>query len=209
MFIELLPAFLEGSAWSNMLTLDYEKVLWIEKILRPVAVYFFLLMIFRVVGNRELAQLNPMDLILLLLLSNTVQNAIIGDDTSLSGGIVGALALLGTNYAMVYLKFKSARFERFVEGVEQTLIKDGKIDERVLRRELLTKSDLDTLAHQKDFKSADEIKECVIDPNGTFFIEGNDDITDANFKKDVLEKIDKLTEQLSDLQHLLQKSPKA
>ncbi len=206
MFIEISLAFLEGSAWSNMLLLDHEKVTWLEKILRPVAVYFFLLIIFRVLGNRELAQLNPMDLILLLLLSNTVQNAIIGDDTSLSGGLVGAMALLGINYAMVFLKFKSARFEKFIEGVERTLVKDGKIDERVLRQELLTKSDLDTLAHEKDFEGADDIRKCVIDPNGTFFVEGNDDIKDADFKKEVLEKIGKLTEQLNDLQNLLQKT---
>lgn len=205
MFIEFHLAFLEGSAWSNMLVLDPEKVTWIEKILRPIVVYFFLLIMFRILGNRELAQLNPMDLVVLLLLSNTVQNAIIGDDTSLSGGLVGALTLLGINFTTVFLKFKSERLERFIEGVERTLIKDGKIDKKVLRRELLTKSDLDTLAHEKDFESADDIKRCVIDPNGTFFVEG-DDVKDENFKKEVLEKIDKLTKQLSDLQNALQKS---
>lgn len=205
MLIEIHLTFLENSAWSNMLMLDHEKVTWIEKILRPIAVYFFLLVIFRILGNRELAQLNPMDLILLLLLSNTVQNAIIGDDTSLSGGLIGALALLGINYALVYLKFKSERFEKFIEGVERTLVKDGKIDEKVLRQELLTRSDLDTLAHEKDFESADDIRKCVIDPNGTFFVEGSDDIKDADFKKEVLEKIDELTKQLRDLQISLQK----
>jgi len=104
------------------------------------------------------------------------------------------------------LKFKSTRFEKFVEGVERILIKDGKIDEKVLRGELLTKSDLDTLVHEEDFGSADEIEKCVIDPNGTFLVEGKSQSRDAHFKKDVLEKIDKLTEQLNDLQRLLQKS---
>lgn len=206
MFIEISLAFFEGSAWSNMLVLDHEKVTWLEKVLRPVAVYFFLLVIFRILGNRELAQLNPMDLILLLLLSNTVQNAIIGDDTSLSGGLVGALALLGINYAMVFFKFKSAKFEKFIEGVERTLVDDGKINEEVLRQELLTKSDLDTLAHEKDFESADDIRRCVIDPNGTFFVEGKDDSEEDDFKKEVLGKIDALTRQLNDLQNLLQKT---
>jgi len=82
MFIEFHIALLESSAWSNMLRLNPEKVFWIEKIVRPIIVYSFLVIIFRVLGNRELAQLNPMDLIVLLLLSNTVQNAIIGGDTS-------------------------------------------------------------------------------------------------------------------------------
>lgn len=205
MFIEFHLAFTEGSAWSNMLLLDHEKVGWIEKILRPIAVYVFLLIIFRVLGNRELAQLNPMDLVLLLLLSNTVQNAIIGDDTSLSGGLVGAVALLGINYTLVFFKFKSQRFEKFIEGVERILIKDGKIDEKIMRQELLTKSDLDTLAHEKDFESADDINKCIIDPNGTFFVEGADDAKDEDFRKEMLEKIDKLTMQISDLQNLLRK----
>ena len=204
MFVEISFAFFENSVWSNMFEL--ENVFLIEKIIRPIAVYFFLLIMFRVLGNRELAQLNPMDLILLLLLSNTVQNAIIGEDNSLSGGLVGAVALLGINYAMVFLKFKSEKFERFVEGKERTLIEDGKIDEKILRGELLTKSDLDTLAHEKDFESADDIKKCIIDPNGTFFVESNEKIKDDDFKKEVLKKIDKLTEQIGDLQNLLQKT---
>jgi uncharacterized membrane protein YcaP (DUF421 family) len=206
MFIEISFAFFENSAWSNMFELDPGKVFWIEKVIRPIAVYFFLLIMFRVLGNRELAQLNPMDLILLLLLSNTVQNAIIGDDTSLSGGLVGAIALLGINYAMVFLKFKNERFEKFVEGKERVLVDNGKIDEKILRGELLTKSDLNTLAHEKDFESTDDIKRCVIDPNGTFFVEGSEQSKDDDFKKEVLEKIDTLTKQISDLQNLLQKN---
>ena len=204
MFVEIHTAMLFDSTWSNMFVLDQEKVTYLEKIIRPIAVYLFLIIIFRVLGNRELAQLNPMDLVLLLLLSNTVQNAIIGDDTSLSGGILGAVALLGINYGIVFIKFKSKKFERFIEGVSHVLIKDGEIDNKALRRELLTRDDLDVLAHEKDLDGADDIKKCLLDPNGTFYVEGKE-ISDEVFKKDVLEKIDNLTKQLSDLQILLQK----
>ncbi len=206
MFIEFQLALLEGSAWSNMFVLDHTEVTWLEKIIRPILVYLSLLIIFRIFGNRELGQLNPMDLIVLLLLSNTVQNAIIGEDSSLVGGLVGSLALVIINYAMVYLKFKSEWFERFVEGVERVLIKDGKVDEQIRRKEMMTKSDMDTLAHEKDLDGTDKIEKCVIDTNGTFLVMGKDKAEDENFKKDVLEKIDKLTAQLSDLQKALQRS---
>lgn len=206
MSVEIHLAMLFDSAWANMLVLDQEKVTYLEKILRPIAVYLFLIIIFRILGNRELAQLNPMDLVVLLLLSNTVQNAIIGDDTSLSGGIIGAITLLGINYGIVFVKLKSKKFENFIEGKSRVLVENGKINEKALRRELLTKEDLNVLAHEKDLDSADDIEKCLLDPNGTFLVEGKDRINDDAFKKDVLEKIDTLTRQLSDLQNLLQKS---
>lgn len=212
MFVELPLALFESSAWSNMFLLDPDKVYYLERIIRPMIVYFFLIIAFRVLGHRELAQLNPMDLVVLLLLSNTVQNAIIGNDTSLTGGIIGAVALLGINYAVVLLKFKSRRFEKFIEGVSRVLVKDGEIDEKALRRELLTKDDMHVLAHEKDLRSADDIENCVFHQNGTLYVErkeyvgSTDGTDDEDFKEVVLKKIDKLTEQLSDLQNLLQKS---
>lgn len=206
MFIEINLALLIDSAWSNMFVLDAEKVTYLEKIIRPILVYFLLLFLFRILGNRELAQLNPMDLILLLLLSNTVQNAIIGDDTSLTGGIIGAVTLLTINYFNVLIKFKSKPFEKFMEGSPRTLVKDGKIDKKAAEKELLTKEDLDTIAHEQGFDSSDDIEKCILDTNGTFLVEGKDEIKDERFKKEILEKIDKITKQLNDLQKQLEKS---
>lgn len=206
MFIDVHAAMFFDSTWSHMFLLDQEKVTFLEKIIRPVAVYFFLIIMFRVLGNRELAQLNPMDLVLLLLLSNTVQNAIIGDDTSLSGGILGAIALLGINYGIVFVKLRSKKFEKFIEGKPHILVKNGKLDERALRRELLTKEDLNVLAHEKDLDDANKIEECLLDPNGSFYVKSKDKTDDDKFKKDVLEKIDGLNRQLSDLQTLLKKN---
>src|SRR2546430_17692152 len=88
----------------------------VEKILRPIVVYFFLVIALRVFGKRELEQLNPFDLVVLLSLSNTVQNAIIGNDNSLTGGLLGALSLLGMNYLGVLFLFRHRRLDRIFEG---------------------------------------------------------------------------------------------
>lgn len=199
MFIEIHLAIFSDSSWSNMFVLDAEKVTYLEKIIRPILVYFILLFLFRLLGNRELAQLNPMDLILLLLLSNTVQNAIIGDDTSLVGGVVGAVALLGLNYFNVWAKFRSKSFEQFMEGSPRTLIEKGKLDKGAIEKELLTKEDLDTLAHEQGFDSSDDIEKCILDTNGTFLVEGKNEIKNERFKKDVLQKLEDLSRQIAEL----------
>ena len=97
-----------------------------EKIVRPFIVYLFLIVGLRLAGKRELAQLNPFDLVLLLTISNTVQNAIIGEDNSVSGGLIGAATLLAMNYLVAWASFKSRRLERLVEGDSTTLIEHGK-----------------------------------------------------------------------------------
>src|SRR5215475_8582478 len=96
-----------------------------EKMLRPVVVYAFLIVGLRVAGKRELAQLNPFDLVVLLTLSNTVQNAIIGEDNSVTGGIIGAITLLGVNYVVVRFLYGHERLDRLVEGDADVLIEDG------------------------------------------------------------------------------------
>src|ERR687888_1840456 len=98
-----------------------------EKILRPVLVYAFLIVGLRLAGKRELAQLNPFDLVVLLTLSNTVQNAIIGNDNSVTGGLIGATTLLAVNYIVVRFLFKHEKLERLVEGDSDVLIENGKI----------------------------------------------------------------------------------
>src|SRR5215471_14102906 len=88
----------------------------VEKLLRPVVVYLVLVLLLRLFGKRELAQLNPFDLVVLLSLSNTVQNAIIGDDNSITGGVVGAFSLLAINWVVVRVLFRSSKLTRALEG---------------------------------------------------------------------------------------------
>src|SRR5436309_2923312 len=102
-----------------------------EKVLRPVVVYAFLIVSLRLAGKRELAQLNPFDLVVLLTISNTVQNAIIGDDNSVTGGLIGAATLLLVNHVVVRTLYSHERLERLVEGDADLLI-----DEGCVRREI-------------------------------------------------------------------------
>src|SRR3954471_17973743 len=99
----------------------------LEKVVRPIIVYAFLVLLLRIFGKRELAQLNPFDLVVLLSLSNTVQNAIIGNDNSVTGGMIGAFSLLLVNYLVVRFLFRHRRIDQIVEGTPTVLVKNGKI----------------------------------------------------------------------------------
>src|SRR2546429_1173949 len=137
---------------------------FLEKILRPIVVYFFLVIALRVFGKRELAQLNPFDLVVLLSLSNTVQNAIIGNDNSLSGGLTGALALLAMNYLVVRFLFNHRRLDEIFEGEPTTLIEKGSIVKDALAKELLTRAELSTVLHRQGFDKLEEVEKCVLEP---------------------------------------------
>ena len=144
----------------------------VEKILRPIIVYFFLLIGLRLAGKRELAQLNPFDFIVLMTLSNTVQNAIIGNDNSVAGGMIGAASLLAVNYAVVRLVRGNRRLQRLLEGRGDVLVKDGRIQQDHLDRELITKAELIAAAHKQGIASLKDIEYCVLEPTGTIsFIE--------------------------------------
>ena len=154
--------------WSSIFTLGAPLA---EKIARPILVYFFLVVVLRVFGKRELAQLNPFDLVVLLSLSNTVQNAIIGNDNSVTGGLLGALALLVVNYLVVRFLFRHRRLDQLFEGKATTLIENGKVLKKALANELLTHSELLTVLHRQGFDSIAEVERCVLEPGGTFHIQ--------------------------------------
>jgi uncharacterized membrane protein YcaP (DUF421 family) len=143
----------------------------VEKILRPIIVYFFLVLLLRAFGKRELAQLNPFDLVVLLSLSNTVQNAIIGNDNSLTGGLIGAFALLVVNYLVVRFLFRHRRLDQIFEGQPTVLVERGCVVTNGLAKELLTRAELLTVLHRQGFDSLDEVDHCVLEPGGTFYIQ--------------------------------------
>ena len=136
---------MDSKFWSDLLHPD---VSILEKIIRPVIVYVFLVIGLRLAGKRELAQLNPFDLVVLLTLSNTVQNAIIGNDNSVTGGLIGATTLLAVNYIVVRFLFKHEKLERLVEGDSDVLIENGEIKHDRLRKELITLPELEMAAHK-------------------------------------------------------------
>src|SRR6266550_236774 len=139
-----------------------------EKIARPILVYVFLVLLLRVFGKRELAQLNPFDLVVLLSLANTVQNAIIGDDNSVAGGFIGAATLMGTNYLVIRFLFKHRRLDQILEGRPAVLIRDGCICKNELARELITVHELQTVVRRQGFSGIHEIDKCVLEPGGAF-----------------------------------------
>src|SRR5437773_12156448 len=111
-----------------------------EKIVRPILIYAFLIVALRLAGKRELAQLNPFDLVVLLTISNTVQNAIIGEDNSVTGGIIGAATLLAINYMVVRFLYSHEKLDRLIEGNPDVLIENGVVLADALKKELITRS---------------------------------------------------------------------
>ena len=167
-----------------------------EKILRPAIVYIFLVVFLRVFGKRELAQLNPFDLVVLLSLSNTVQNAIIGNDNSLTGGLVGAFALMAINYLVVRFLFRHRRLDQVFEGKPTVLVKDGRIVKHALAQELLTRAELMTVLHRQGFAGLDEVEQCVLEPGGTFAIRRKVPPLEEVQHQEVMRRLDDLSGKL-------------
>jgi uncharacterized membrane protein YcaP (DUF421 family) len=143
----------------------------LEKLARPVVVYLVLVILLRIFGKRELAQLNPFDLVVLLSLSNTVQNAIIGDDNSVSGGVIGAIGLLAINWLVVRVLFRSPKLTRLLEGRATLLIRNGQADLKALERESMTRQELVEVIHRQGFEHLHQVRKCQLEPNGTFYLE--------------------------------------
>lgn len=169
----------------------------IEKIVRPMLVYLALIILLRVFGKRELAQLNPFDLVVLLSLSNTVQNAIIGDDNSLSGGIIGAVSLLAVNWLLVQLLYRSPRLARVLAGRGRVLIRNGRVDAHALKAECMSMEDLLEVLHRQGFDSFDRVRQCEIEPNGTFYIQPYEPTEEDSRHAELMARINLLTREVA------------
>ena len=185
--------------WNHMFVLGLPLL---EKILRPVIVYIFLIIGLRLSGKRELAQLNPFDLIVLLTLSNTVQNAIIGDDNSVSGGIIGATSLLAVNYLVVRFLYDHRKIDQLVEGKADVLIEEGKIYEHKLKKELITREELAAAARKQGFDTLADVRQCTLEPGGTLSFTARKPDTEDIRHQELLKKFDALTEELARLRKL-------
>jgi len=145
----------------------------LEKILRPLVVYFFLLITFRIAGKRELGQMTPFDLIVLLTISNVLQNAMIGPDNSLTGGLIGGLSLFCVNGLIGRLTLYFPFLVRLLEGKPTLLIEDGRILKRNLRREVMTKAELELVIRKHDLDPETDlpsIKRALLEQDGTVTI---------------------------------------
>lgn len=164
----------------------------LEKILRPVVVYLFLIGFLRLFGKRELAQLNPFDLVVLLSLSNTVQNAMIGDDNSVSGGVIGAFSLLTINWLLSRVLFNMPKLNKAFEGTASVLIRSGVVDWEEAKREALTELELRSVLHKQGFNDFSEVEKCVLEPNGNFYLEGIKSMSDDAQRADLKRSIEEL-----------------
>ncbi|MGA3079929.1 MAG: YetF domain-containing protein [Terracidiphilus sp.] len=169
----------------------------LEKLLRPVIVYLVLVLLLRLFGKRELAQLNPFDLVVLLSLSNTVQNAIIGDDNSVTGGIVGAFSLLAINWLVVRVLFRSRRLTRALEGRATVLVRNGQIDQKALARESLSREELLSVIHRQGFEDVHQVRRCQLEPNGTFYVEAFDPSAADKRHEELLARLDALSREVA------------
>lgn len=188
--------------WKDMFVLG---VPLLEKILRPVVIYAFLVISLRLSGKRELVQLNPFDLVVLLTLSNTVQNAIIGDDNTVLGGIIGATSLLVTNYLVVRFLYDHRKLDQAVEGRADILIENGKVHTQHLRKELITMPQLQAAAHKQGFASLSEVDQCVLEPGGTLTFIGKKPGTEDMRHRELLGKMEGLAREIA----LLRSQPPA
>jgi uncharacterized membrane protein YcaP (DUF421 family) len=153
------------SIWSDMFSFQIPAT---EKILRTILVYAAVALLIRLFGRRILAQLNLSDLVVVLLLSNVVQNAIIGDDNSLSGGLLGALTLVVVDYLFDRVAFMIKGSERFFDGKPITVVQDGHVDSGKLRRLGIRDGELRTVLHRLGADHASEVEYATLRPGGAF-----------------------------------------
>ena len=180
--------------WKDMFVLGLPLL---EKILRPVIVYAFLVISLRLSGKRELVQLNPFDLVVLLTLSNTVQNAIIGEDNSVLGGIIGATSLLVTNYLVVRFLYDHRKLDQLVEGRADALIENGKVRTEHLKKELITIAQLQAAAHKQGFRSLSEVEQCVLEPGGTLTFLGKKPTSEDVRHQELLTRLERLGQEIA------------
>lgn len=186
--------------WKDMFVLGLPLA---EKILRPIFVYAFLVISLRLSGKRELVQLNPFDLVVLLTLSNTVQNAIIGDDNSVSGGIIGATSLLVLNYLVVRFLYGHKRLDQLVEGRADILIENGQLNLLRLKKELISPTQLEAAARKQGFESLEEVQKCILEPGGTLTFVGKKPASDDLRHQEVVERLKNLMEEITSLRNAL------
>jgi uncharacterized membrane protein YcaP (DUF421 family) len=200
-----MPHFDWPALWANLTHLGMlddptHPVSIAEKVVRPVLVYLLLVFALRKAGKRLLAQLNPFDFVVLLTLSNTVQNAIIGNDTSLLGGVIGAAALLGVNAVLVRFFYRGPEMTQIARGDRDiSLIADGRLQEDAMRRLHINAGELIAKAHERGFDSLDEVESAVLYPNGTIYFRGQDAASDAARHRELLGRLDALGAQLAAL----------
>ncbi len=146
------------------------SVPWWELVLRSAVVFGALLLLLRLTGKRQVGQLAPNDLVLLLILSNAVQNSMNAGDNSLLGGLISAVTLVGLNYGVNWLVVKSRKVERFVDGRPQILARDGVLFDGVLADAGITTDEFDGALRQNGCRTVHEVQLAILETNGSISV---------------------------------------
>lgn len=179
--------------WGDLMTLGVPAA---EKLARTVVVYVFLIAGLRLFGKRELSQLNPLDFIVLLLLSNTVQNAIIGNDNSLAGGLLGAAVLLMINYALIRFSYRRPRLRRFVEGRPEVVVHDGRVLQHALARNYITREELVSAARKQGIQHLGDVETATLEVSGALSFTPREPTTADRFREEVLRRLEAIEKRL-------------
>jgi uncharacterized membrane protein YcaP (DUF421 family) len=193
-------SFLMDTVWVHLMSMGAPIE---EKVIRAACIYAFLIVGLRLAGKRELAQLNPFDLVVLLTLSNTVQNAIIGDDTSLIGGIIGAATLLLINYLVVRFTFHHPGVENLLEGRAVVLIEHGKLRHEAMKGQLINLQELKAAARRQGMESLEEVDTAVLESSGTLSFLRKEPSPEVTRYHEILTRLETISAQM------LRLSPKA
>jgi uncharacterized membrane protein YcaP (DUF421 family) len=200
-----MDATMWHTLWYNLVHLgtpdsDLHPVSWLEKVIRPVVVYLSLVFGLRAFGKRVLAQLNPFDFVVLLMLANTVQNAIIGNDSSLSGGVLGAAALLAVNSVLVRIFYRGpSKALLWNTDKDVTLVHDGRLNEAALRDLHVNAGELTAKAHERGFDSLEAVESAMLYPNGTIYFRARPETTEEARHAELLRRLDHLAAEIGSL----------
>lgn len=157
---------------------------YLDIVLRSVAVYFFMVIALRVFGKKELSQLNTADIILILLISNSVQNAMVGSDSSLLGGIIAACALFFINFLFKKIMLKSSFIKELVQDKPEILIHDGKTDYKTLAKLGITSEEMEQALREHGVEHFKDVKLAMFEIDGNIsIISGNDELKQTKHKR--------------------------
>ena len=187
---------MDAKIWHDMFSLGLPVM---EKILRPIIVYLFLVIVLRLAGKRELAQLNPFDLVVLISLSNTVQNAIIGEDNSVIGGFIGAASLVGINFLLVRFLFRHPKLDELAEGKPDVLIENGRVNDAALRKNFITTAELLTAVNRQGFETLAEVERAEIEPGGAITMTAKEPRAESARHQELMGRLDEITRALEQL----------
>lgn len=182
----------QSSMWQDLMGLNMPVL---EKVIRTIGIYLIILLILRFAGKRLMAQMNSFDLVVVLLLSNVVQNAIIGDDNTLLGGTIGAIVLVGGNGVIERLSARLPWLQRLLEGEETVVVDRGVVDQQALTKLGASNSELNHMLHAQGAQHVHEVHKATLAPGGQIVVELK--------KSEEPASIGDLRRELADLRHYL------